>query len=272
MARYLNILAIGMLVVPTSAFPQDEPDPPKPENEIVVTAERPPPRCRPRSDDPLNQIQLDAPKGYWVRIEPSPDGAGFQYVGYTWHRAPESSLTEAGAWRRAGNALPKFNFREPRENLLMCVGRKEGTMGGDAQFQQLLLPHEYLCKSVRFTAFAASRKANAIFWLNGRESDHFNSGKAMQAGFRGDNGWTPILIEENVIPFNAPSIGFGVIVDDGDVWLFDAKLSIVPDTELTERERRKQDGCLERARKHCSRVGDGAGDLGRRCRAIQGQT
>lgn len=232
-------------------------------------------RCQPRADDPQNAVQHKAPAGPWVRIEPLADGTGFRAVSDPTYWPRKEWQAELGVWKRVGTALPLFNFREPGAQSPLCVGRKPGTIGGAVQFQKLLDPLPYLCRRVRFTAFVASRKANANFWLNGRISDFGAQGRAVIVGVGGSHGWMPIQVEEGVVPFNSPAVGLGLIVSDGDIWMYDEKLVIVPDEELTPRGVRQNKSCLQAALKRCqkrarqAKAGKDDDDIAGRCEAIQ---
>ena len=132
-----------------------------------------------------------------------------------------ASLSRPGAWSRAGDALPDYTFRGPTDDDLLCIGARAKPRGA-VQCQRNLLPGKYRCKVVRFTAFAAGRKSEALFWINAGEK------AAVTTRFAGDCRWKPLKLEHASFVPNAGWLGFGVVVRGGDLWLYRPRLEIVP--------------------------------------------
>jgi hypothetical protein len=193
-------------------------------------------RCHPRPNDPLDAASAAAPTQYWYFIVPKPEG-GFRYERGVGGRPPDGEFTRLDRWRRAGDALPSFVFRQPDDGSPLCIGKRPHTPSGTVQLQQTLAAEPYRCRSVRLTMFVASRKAAAWVWLNGGGS------KPILFPFDGNHGWTPVKIEWGPVEWGAPWLGFGVIAADGDVWFYDPKLAIISDAELSGHARRLEDRC-----------------------------
>lgn len=226
------VLAVALAQAGTPSFPSDTPEGP----EVVVNARVP--HCHPRPDDPADAATAAAPTQYWYRLIAQPDGR-FTYeksVGAeTW---PTRAIgTQVGHWRRAGDAMPSFTFRTPEDGTPLCVGR---TPGGTIQLQQLLDPAPFRCEYIRFTAWAASGKAAAAFWINA------GAGGPAMVDFSGNHDWTPVKDEGGPVASWDLLLGFGLIARGGDVWLYQPSVAVIPDTELTHRDRVRQVECRAR--------------------------
>lgn len=215
------------------------------------------PHCRALADDPLDVMTEKAPRAHWVRIEPNPNGSGYHYV-FSGGQPAASSLTPVGQWRRAGNALYHYIFRQPTDGTPLCLGRRRPTRLPDesdearasevvvtaktkrdvsgAQLQQILHAEPYLCRSVRLTVNLASRDTAALLWFNGGYHD------AQEYWLEGTSGWKAIRLEQ-LVPWWSPWIGFGVGLARGDVWIDKARFEIVPAGQLPIEQQQAQKAC-----------------------------
>ncbi|RPF72162.1 hypothetical protein [Aurantiacibacter spongiae] len=206
--------------------------------DIVVVGR--PPRCEPLVSDPLDQVTARAPRDQWYFTVPDGEG-GYRFIeGGTDPDAPPppGEFTSPGSWRRAGRGMGSFTFRQPDDGTPLCIGKKRHSPAGEVQLQQQLPPDDYRCKSVRLTMFAAARDARALIWLNGY-------GRPEMIEFGGDREWTPISIEWSPVSYRASWLGFGVILRSGDVWMYDAELTVIDADELSDDQLRNEAQCRE---------------------------
>ena len=238
----------GAQIAPNSPTPSD----------VVVTAHLTP-HCVRKPNDPLDDLTAKAPRGRWVWIEPDASGAGSRYM----FSLPKSSgapySTEPGQWRRAGNALPTYVFRQPTDGTPLCIGKRrphplpndrdddaddvivvtaklKAKMTG-GQLQQLIRSGPYVCRSVRLTINIATRGAVGLLWLNG------GFGKWKGYDLKGNSGWTTVTLEDGPVGWWYPWTGFGVGVAQGDVWIDQTKFEIIPDATLTSGQREAERRC-----------------------------
>ncbi len=216
---------------------QDQPTPPPPlqadDAEIVVTGY--PPRCRGWADDPLDAMTRTAPSGDWVFIVEDPPGV-YRYLRKTSDGAV-GHTTRLNRWRRAGDQLPSFVFRQPADAAPMCMGRRLGTPEGTVQLQQELDPAPYRCRTVRFTLFVATRNAKAWLWLNNAAA------KPVLVPVEGNHGWIPASLEWGPVSAASPWLSFGAILQDGDLWLYDPRLEVLRDDQVSRKRQRQQAAC-----------------------------
>lgn len=265
----MRLKAVSILCVLSLLRPADAQTAPTgtQSSDVVVTA-RLTPHCVRLPNDPLDDVTAKARKGRWVWIEPNASGSGYRYAYSLPNDTNGAYHTELGQWRRAGNALPTYIFRQPTDGTPSCIGKRRPPPLPDAkddddkdvivvtakvkaqmsggQLQQLLKSGPYLCRSVRLTVNIATRGAVGLLWLNG------GFGEAQTHDLRGNTGWTTIILEDGPVAWWYPWTGFGVEVSRGDVWIDQTKFEIIPDATLNdsqrEAERRCQSHDLSRAR------------------------
>jgi len=219
--------------MPARQSPQPTPLPQVEEAEIVVTGY--PPRCRGRPDDPLDGVTRAAPTGGWVFIVEDSSG-GYRYLRKS-SKGAGGQTTRLDRWRRAGDQLPSFVFRQPAGHAPMCMGRRTGAPEGTAQLQQELDPTPYRCRTVRLTMFVATRTARAWLWLNNAAA------KPVLVPVEGSHGWIPVRLEWGPIGAESLWLSFGAILQDGEVWLYDPKLEVLGDDQVSRTRQRRQAAC-----------------------------
>jgi hypothetical protein len=157
-------------------------------------------------------------------------------------------ITGPEFWQRVGIGMGAYNFRAPKVGKPMCIG---GRGGGDSfgGFRRIVDAAPYRGYRLRFTAWVATRSAGQVsFWLAagsdqlpaGDEHPNearppkrdrlLNGGNTNNVPFRGNHGWTPVLIETGPIHTNADHISYGFnLQGSGDVWVHEPRLEIVVD-------------------------------------------
>lgn len=242
-ARHLRIAFLAATLLATSASGQDarpaapaQADPDS-NSEIVVTGF--PPHCQPRPGDAQDEPTAAAPMdSRWRGMQADKKNGGYKAVERYYRRS--GALTDQGVWRRAGDALPDFIFRVPSDGSPLCIGARVRSPRGSVQLQQLLHPGPYRCKYVRFTAFVATRRADAWLWLNN------GGGGPMMTEIEGDHVWMPVLLQQGLVGVYNSNVSFGVVLRKGDVWFYKPQLEIVPDAELPKSARGAKEDCERR--------------------------
>lgn len=235
-AALLAIASLGMGAAPRQAAdnaPQEQVS----TDEIVVNGYAP--HCHPRPGEPMDQFMQTGPISTADYFSVRPDDAGgFRYVSERRH--PDLWYTSPDYWQRAGMAIPDFVFRVPTDGTPLCIGARTKSPRGWVQLRKILRPTEFRCKFPRFTAFVATRRSDAMIWLNDGKR------QATSGWLRGDHGWTPVKIEDGIVDIGQGMVGLGIIIEDGDVWVDQPKLETIPDNELTADQRDMAKDCRRR--------------------------
>jgi len=210
------------------------------ENEIVVTGfpeivvNGRAVRCRPATDDPLDNVSVPGWQSYMMIVPDDQDG-------FVATRVTER-ITGPDFWQRVGVGMGAYQFRAPQDGQPMCIGGR-GDIYNFGGFRRIVDATPYRGRRVRFTAWAATGSARQVnFWLAAGsnqlfegeglfEEDKFlNGGNSNNVPFGGNHGWTPVLIEIGPIHERAGHISYGFnLQGSGNVWVHDAKLEIVDD-------------------------------------------
>jgi hypothetical protein len=220
---------------------QDEAD--TPEEEIFVTGVRDivvngrARRCRPAAGDPLDLVEIGSEATRPQLMAIVPDGQG----GHAWI-PNEEQLTGPDYWQRVGVSMDRYVFRAASADRPMCVGRRVG-IDGFAGFRRIVDAAHYRGHRLRFTAWVATGGAQQVnFWLAAgtawREvpprSDRIRSNRLLNGSntnrlpFRGNHGWTPVMLETGPIHADAHHISYGFnLAGSGDVWVYQPRLEVV---------------------------------------------
>lgn len=233
-----------------------------PDDEIIVTGvpdivvngrER---RCRPVAGDPLDGVDLRS--GY--STDPH---SGMQVPRYMaiipagqnrYVLVPNNEqITGSEFWQRVGAGMDQYVFRASSPGKPMCVGGSGGT-DRFAGFRRIVDAAPYRGQRLRFTAWVASRRAQQVsFWLAAGTQWHqklgqfemrrtefnklLNGGNSNHVPFRGDHGWTPILLETGPIHKDADHISYGFnLQGSGDVWIYEPKLEVIATASRDRRD------------------------------------
>lgn len=247
------VLCVVPLLQPAAAQP-----PPQSANapEITVTGHVTP-HCRSLPDDPRDIVTAQAPKGRWVWIVPASRNPGYKYASSLAFGA--ASMTPPGQWRRAGDALPTYVFRQPADGTPACIGKRRrhplpDDRDGDpsdeivvtakvqspqtgGQLQQQIDSALYLCRSVRLTINVATRGATAWLWLNA------GHGQPKFHAIDGTDSWITIRMEDGPVGWWYPWVGFGIVLAHGDAWVDQAKFELIPDETLNDDQRAAEQAC-----------------------------
>lgn len=243
--------ALGLLPL-TGAAPSN----PKPDDAIVVTGQRLPivvngkaVRCRPLPNNPQDRANA-APDGSKRRqsvLMPIHGGRNFELVPWSSESAWSRQFFDfryfggPGVWRREGTGIDQYVFRNAKDASLLCIGSKWVDPEGFAQLEQMVDAAPYYGRRVRFTAWAASRIAPVVnFFLASGDTNKIslvvNGGNTNNHAWGGSHGWTPMMIEIGPISKQSKFISFGFNLNgDGDVWLYNAKLEVVPPNDPHQR-------------------------------------
>jgi hypothetical protein len=198
-------------------------------------------RCRPLADDPQDRVDASPAGSKRRQSVLMPVGGGrFELIpwnsGDAWSREffdPER-FGGPGVWRRLGTGIDQYIFRNPDDATLLCIGSKWSDPEGFGQLGQIVEAGPYRGKRVRFTAWVASRNAALVnFYLASGDPGSrrlvVNGGNTNNHSWGGSHGWTPMMIEIGPISKHSSFISFGFNLNgDGDVWLYNPKLEVVP--------------------------------------------
>lgn len=187
-------------------------------------------RCRPRSDDPLDKVDLRSIKGLsnWGPIPRYmtivPDGKS----GFVWEQNREQR-TGPDYWQRVGVSMGNYVFRSSSYEEPMCIGGQAGPYSF-AGFRKIVDAKPYHGQRLRFTAWVATRRAGQVsFWLASESMINTkNGGNTNDVPFGGDHLWTPVLLETGPIKNSADRLSYGFnLQGSGDVWIYHPRLEVL---------------------------------------------
>ena len=232
-----NIL---MLACASWPLPSTAQSGPQSSDDIIVRGVIP--HCKPLSNDPQDSLPLPEP-GKYMTIVPEPASGSFKIVPPMKAGTPRVTAGP-DVWLRQGSALADFNFRVPKDGTPLCIGSKSMHPRGQVQLMHSMDGKEFACTYLRFTLFVASRKAQGIIWLNG--GDHTGGGDYnlfVKVNLPDKMSWTPIMLQVGPVDLRSHWVGYGVVLQKGDVWFVQPKLDIVSADQLSSYHRRDLEAC-----------------------------
>jgi hypothetical protein len=166
--------------------------------------------CRPLAGDPLDKVRVGGGPDYMMIV---PNGRG----GFVGKRITEQ-ITGPEFWQRVGVGMGAYTFRAPSGGKPMCIGGR-GQVGMFGGFRRIVDATPYRGRRLRFTAWVATGRAGQVsFWLAAGSDRFRNGGNTNNVPFRGNHGWTPVLLETGPIHLDADHISYGFnLQGSGDV-------------------------------------------------------
>jgi len=209
--------------------------------EVVIKAY--PPHCHPVPGDPQDGVDLSMVGGSAEQQVVQIDPISGKYV----LTRDDYPTTAPGVWQRDGTRLHEFVFRVPKDGNPLCIGTRGSHSLGLAQLRQAIDARPYRRKVLRFTAWIATRKVDAVrLWLAAgtNERPKFFNIVASSGNWKepvvGSKGWFPVGLTIGPLPCNADQISFGVTLDGGgDVWMYQPNLEAI-DARTVKGDNRRQ--------------------------------
>jgi len=245
--RTAKCLAVALTVVlpgseSSAAQPAAAPAPVD-AGEVVIRAF--PPHCRPAIGDPQDEVDLSPAAAGSAQQVVRLDPASGKYI----LTADDYPTTAPGIWQRDGVRLQEFVFRVPTDGNPLCIGTRGSRSLGLAQLRQAIDAKPYRRKILRFTAWVATRQANAVrFWLvaGTNERPKFRNIVASSGNWNepvtGSKSWFPVSLTIGPLPCNADQVSFGMTLDGrGDAWMYRPRLEQVDKHGLTAEERKQSE-------------------------------
>jgi hypothetical protein len=118
----------------------------------------------------------------------------------------------------------------------LCIGAR-GRPNGWGQLRRILDATPFRGKTVRFTAFVATREtAEVRLWLAAGDNHIvMRGGDTRQNPLTGTNGWTPISLTIANIPAEATKLSYGFLLFGvGDVWVTQPTVEIIDAPEAND--------------------------------------